>query len=366
MSSPPVASSDPSPDGSRLGSTSRRAVNRRQLRVFLRQLTTLLDAGVPVDRALDLLSRQGDAPGAAELAGRLARHIRQGGSLSQAMEAEPRIFDALDLSVMRAAETSGRVAEATGRLLDYHQRRDAVADRVRTALTYPLVLVVVAVLAISVLFIVVVPGLEPLLAASDRALPASTRAVLAISDFLRHHGWTVPAFLIVALAVGSLSRAKGARDRLVLALPIIGPLWTRIETERWQRGLGILLANGVSLPQATRVVAGGFANRVLKASGAHVADAIPQGRGLAVLMAECGCFPSIVVQLVRVGEETGRLDEMLLRGADHQHEEVEQALTRLVALIEPALILLIGVAVAAVVLALLSTVTALNEGLIGA
>jgi general secretion pathway protein F len=362
MTSPPLETSKPSATGS----TTRRAVNRRQLRVFLRQLTTLLEAGMPVDRALDLLSRQQDAPAAAGLAGRLTRHIRQGGNLSQAMESEPRAFDTLDLSVIRAAETSGRMAEAMGRLLDYHQRRDSVADRVRSALIYPLVLVVVAVLAISVLFIVVVPGLEPLLATSDRALPPTTRAVLAISDFLRHHGWTVPVVLIVALAGGSLSSAKGARDKLGLALPVIGPLWTKIETERWQRGLGILLANGVSLPQATRVVAGGFSNRVLRASGTHIADAIPQGRGLAVLMAECGCFTSIAVQLVRVGEETGKLDEMLLRGADHQHEEVEQALTRLVALIEPTLILIIGAAVAVVVLALLSTVTALNEGLIGA
>jgi general secretion pathway protein F len=348
------------------GSGPRRAVNRRQLRVFLRQLTTLLEAGMPVDRALDLLSRQSDAPRAAGLGDRLVRHIRQGGSFSQAMEAETGVFDTLDLSVMRAAESSGRIAEATGRLLDYHQRRDAVADRVRSALLYPLVLVIVAVLAIGVLFVVVVPGLEPLLTESDRALPASTRMVLAISEFLRHHGWTVPAVLIVALAAGSLSSAKGARDRLVLALPLFGPLWTKIETERWQRGLGILLANGVSLPQATRVVASGFSNRVLRASGLHIAEAVPQGRGLAVLMAECGCFTSIAVQLVRVGEETGKLDEMLLRAADHQHDEVEQALTRLVALIEPALILLIGAAIAAVVLALLGTITALNEGLIGA
>lgn len=320
---------------------------------------------MPVDRALDLLSRQRDAPRAADLGDRLVRHIRQGGSLSQAMEAEPGIFDALDLSVVRAAESSGRIAEATGRLVDYHQRRDAVADRVRSALLYPLVLVVVAILAIGVLFIVVVPGLEPLLAASDRALPVSTRVVLATSEFIRHHGWTVPVVLILAVAAGSLPSARSARDRLILALPLIGSLWTRIETERWQRGLGILLANGVSLPQATRVAASGFSNLVLRASGMHIADAVPQGRGLAVLMAECGCFTTIAVQLVRVGEETGKLDEMLLRAADHQHEEVEQALTRLVALIEPALILLIGVAVAAVVMALLGTVTALNESLIG-
>lgn len=319
-----------------------------------------------VDRALELLSRQHETPRAAGLGARLARHLRQGGTLSEAMTVETRVFDALDISVIRAAETSGRLAEAVTRLLDYHQRRDAVAERVRSALIYPCVLVIAAILAISVLFVVVVPGLEPLLTGADRALPPTTRAVLAISDFLQRHGWTLPALLIIALVAASLSRGRAARDRLALALPILGPLWTKIETERWQRGLGILLANGVSLPQATRVVASGFSNQVLKASGTHIADAVPQGRGLAVLMAECGCFATIAIHLARVGEETGKLDEMLLRAADHQHEDVEQTLTRLVTLIEPVLILLIGLAVAVVVLALLSTVTALNETLVGA
>ena len=343
-----------------------RPVNRRQLRTFLRQLAALLTAGLAVDRAMDLLSRQPDAARAADLAGRIAQRIRQGGSLSEAMAAEPGVFDALDLSVVTAAETSGRMPEAVTRLLDYHQRRDAIGERVRSALIYPLILVVAAMAAITVLFVVVVPGLAPLLAGADKELPAATRAVLAISDFLRHHGWVVPVILILPLIAGILPGGRQFRDRLGLALPLIGPLWARIETERWQRGLGILLANGVALPRATQVVADGFSNRILKASGAHIAAAILQGRGLAVLMAECGCFPTIAVQLVRVGEESGGLDRMLLQSADHQHEEVEHSLARLIALIEPVLILVLGLAVAVVVLALLSTVTSLNETLVGA
>jgi type II secretory pathway component PulF len=345
---------------------SARPVSRRHLRVFLRQLATLLDARLPVDRALGLLYRQPDAPAAASLADRLGQRVRQGGTLSDAMAEEPKVFDALDLSVVRAAETSGRLAEAVGRLLDYHQRRDAVSERVRTALIYPVILVIVAVLAITVLFVVVVPGLEPLLAGSGRNLPPATRMVLAVSDFLRHHGWVLLAIPAVMIAGAALPAGRNARDRFGLSLPLIGRLWSSIETERWQRGLGILLANGVSLPQAARVVAEGFANRVLRASGTHIAEAIPQGRGLAVLMAECGCFSAIAVQLVRVGEETGKLGDMLLRSADHQHEEVEQALTRMIGLIEPVLILILGIAVAAVVLALLSTITSLNETLVGA
>ncbi len=341
-----------------------RPVRRRQLRVFLRQLATLLGAGLALDRALDLLSRQPDT--AAPLAGRLAQRVRQGGALSDAMAAEERSFEALDLSVIRAAETSGRIAEAVERLHDYRQRRDAVAERIRSALIYPLILVAAAVLAITVLFTVVVPGLEPLLAGAERELPPATRAVLAVSDFMRSHGWTLPALAGAALIAWVLPAGRNWRDRMLLSLPFFGALWTSIETERWQRGLGILLANGVSLPQAARVVADGFSNQSLKAAGNHIAGAIPQGRGLALLMAECGCFPAIAVQLARIGEETGKLDEMLLRSADHQHEEVEQTLARLITLIEPALILLLGLAVAAVVLALLSTVTSLNETLVGA
>ena len=343
-----------------------RPVNRHQLRIFLRQLSALLTAGLAVDRAMDLLSRQHDAAQAARLAERIAQRIRHGDSFSEAMASEPGTFDELDLSVVTAAEASGRMAEAVARLLDYHQRRDAVSDRVRSALIYPLILIVAAAAAMTVLFVVVVPGLAPLLAGADKDLPAATRAVLAVSDFLRQHGWTLPAILAIPLVAGALPAGRSARDRLGLAFPLIGPLWARIETERWQRGLGILLANGVPLPRATQVVASGFSNQTLKAARAHIAAAIPQGRGLAVLMAECGCFPTIAVQLVRVGEESGGLDAMLLQSADHQHEEVEQSLTRLIALIEPILILVLGLAVATVVLALLSTVTSLNATLVGA
>jgi general secretion pathway protein F len=352
------------PDG---GASKKRgqSISRRQIRVLLRQLSALLTAGLAIDRAMDLLSRQHDAPRAAKLAGRIAQRVRQGASLSEAMAPEPGVFDELDLSVITAAEASGRMAEAVTLLLDYHQRRDAVADRVRSALIYPLILVVAAAVAITVLFVVVVPGLAPLLASADGDLPATTRGVLAVSAFFLHHGWMIPAVIVTALIAGSVPGGQRTRDRLALAMPFIGPLWVRIETERWQRGLGILLANSVPLPRATLVVAGGFTNQILKASGAHIAAAIPQGRGLAVLMAECGCFPTIAVQLVRVGEESGALDTMLLRSADHQHEEVEQSLARMVALIEPALILILGLIIGAVVLALLSTITSLNETLVG-
>ena len=357
---------NPNFDGEPSPGLGTRRVNRRQIRIFLRQFATLLTAGLPIDRAMDLLSRQHDAPRMSHLAGRIVQRVRQGVSLSDAMASEPGTFNQLDLSVVTAAEASGRMAEAITRLLDYHQRRDAVAEKIRSALIYPLILVVAATLAMTVLFVVVVPGLAPLLAGADKELPAATRAVLAVSDFLRDHGWTVPAIGMAMLVIGALPGARATRDRLGLAVPFVGALWAKIETERWQRGLGILLANGVPLSNAARVVADGFSNQTLKASGAHIAAAIPQGRGLAVSMAECGCFSTIAVQLVRVGEESGGLDAMLLQSADHQHEEVEHALTRLIVLIEPALILILGLAVAAVVLALLSTVTSLNETLVGA
>jgi general secretion pathway protein F len=342
------------------------SVNRRHFRTFLRQLAALLRAGLPIDQAMDLLSRQHDMPSAARLAAGIASRVRQGSALSEAMAAEPGVFDELDLSVITAAETSGRMAEAVTRLADYHQRRDAVSDRVRAALIYPLILVVAAALAITVLFVVVVPSLAPLLADAEVKPPLATLIVLALSDFLIVHGWIFPVISAALLIVGTLPAGRRARDQLALSIPIIGPLLARVETERWQRGLGILLANGVALPRATAVVAGGFSNQTLKTSGAHIASAIPQGRGLAVLMAECGCFPTIAVQLVRVGEEAGGLDAMLLQSADHQHEEVEQSLTRLIGLIEPVLILVLGLAVAGVVLALLTTVTSLNQTLVGA
>ncbi|MDA0340681.1 MAG: type II secretion system F family protein [Proteobacteria bacterium] len=341
-----------------------RRVKRRHIQAFMRQCATLLTAGLSIDRAMELLSRQHDAPALAGLAGAVADRIRHGGSLSEAMAAEPGVFDDLDISVITAAETSGRMGEAMSRLAEHHERRDAVSQKIRSALVYPLVLVVAAAVAITVLFVVVVPGLAPLLAGAEADLPATTRAVLAISHFLLLYGWIIPAVLLALLLANALPQGRRARDRFCMSLPIIGPLWAKIETERWERGLGILLANGVVLPEAVRVIAGSFSNQTLRASGARIATAIPEGRGLAVLMAECGCFPAIAVHLVRVGEETGGLDAMLIQAANYQRDEVEHTLTRLIGLIEPVLILVLGLTVAGVVFALLATVASLSEALV--
>ncbi|MDG2285762.1 MAG: type II secretion system F family protein [Alphaproteobacteria bacterium] len=204
-----------------VGSTSGRRPNRRYIRQFLRQIASLLGAGISVDRAMDLLSRQHDAPAIAMISGRMARRIRQGAALSDTMVAEGKMFDALDISVVTAAETSGRLAEATARLADYHERRDAVADRIRAALIYPMILVLAAALAVTMLFLVVVPGIAPLLAGADSDLPTATRAVLAISDFLRSHGWTIPAILLALLLASALPGGRRTRDRLGLTLPLI-------------------------------------------------------------------------------------------------------------------------------------------------
>jgi len=280
------------------------------------------------------------------------------------MQLEPGRFDPLDISIIQSAEASGQLSGAISRLAEHHERRHRLAEQIRSAMIYPLILIAMAIIAIVILFALVVPELAPIIAASGREPSATARAVLALSSFLINHGWMLLVVVGISMSAILLPIGRTSRDKLVLALPVLGPLWTRIETERWERSLSILLAHGVALPEAVEIAAYGFSNHVMQRAGKHIAGAIGEGRGLAVLMAECGFFPAVAIQLVRIGEESGALEQTLAKAAEYQADEVNQSLTRLIGLIEPVLILVLGVAVAGVILALLATVANLNDAML--
>ena len=333
----------------------------RRLRVFFRQAAMLMQAGLQADRTLDLVARQRDDKALAALAGRLAARLRLGDTLSAAMAAEDGVFDGFDQGVVRAAEASGRLPEGFARLADHQERRHALAEKLRSALTYPAILTVAAGAALAVLFIVVVPRFEPMILQGGGRPPMLTVAVFAISRFLVDWGWLVAAGLGGAVFAAVLPAARARLDRALLVAPMIGRVVVTLEAARWTRALGILVENGVGLPDALRIAAGVVGNGAVRAAAAYAAAGIGQGRGLAVLLAEGGCFPSVAIQLVRVGEETGGLGPMLARAADYHEAEAQAAIDRAVALIEPAVVLVLGLAVAVVVFALLITVSSLND-----
>ncbi|MGQ9372088.1 type II secretion system F family protein [Azospirillum sp. ST 5-10] len=331
---------------------------------LVRELATLLDAELPLEEALALVAGlSADAREKALVAGVLAA-LRGGRPLSAAL-ADSGAFPADQVALVRAGEASGALAAVMGNLARALERAHALRERVRSALIYPTILAAAAIGSVVLLLTVVVPSFEPLFADTGRALPPATRLLLDLSAAVE--AGALPALAALALAALGIARARrapataAALDGWALRLPLVGGLIGRIEAARFARTLGTLLGNGVALLPALELAATAVANRHLAAAVAAAAEHLRGGGRLGERLLATPGWPRLAGELVRVGEETGRLPAMLLRAADLLEEESGRTMDRLVALITPAVTLVLGGVVAGVVVALLSAVLAVNE-----
>lgn len=357
---PPTGAGEAIPAGTRR----RPPGDRRALALFTRKLGTLIEAGLTLPRALSILAETGAADPAAALARDLHHRLRQGAALSDAMDMHPDRFDAFYRAMVRAGEGAGALGATLGRLADFLDKAAALRAAIRSALIYPAILLGAALVSVALLVALVLPQFETLLRSAPGQLPPVTLAVFAAGAFLRTWGWALLVLLLAPFALARLSfgGVAGRRwaDRLALRLPLAGELIRLTEFERIFRSLGALTGNGVALPRALELVARIAGNRSVAAAVAAMPPAVRQGEKLSEALAAQPVVPPLAVQLIRVGEESGALDAMLLRTADIFAAEVELALKRLVSLIEPALIILIGVLVATIVVSLLSAIMGIN------
>jgi general secretion pathway protein F len=251
------------------------------------------------------------------------------------------------------------------RVADFLSRSEAIRQKVISALIYPAVLVVVAVLAVALVLTVVLPQFQPLFEEAGARLPASTRLVMFVGDGLRD-GWWV---LLLGIASGAvawqrLMQRPGIaikRDLLVLALPVVRDLVTKFEIGRFSRTLGVLLANGVAAPQALSLSGGVVGNRVIAGAAETVSTQFKEGEGLSTPLLKTGRFPGLCIQLIRIGEETGRLDEMLQEIAEIYDHEVQRSLERLLTLLVPAITVTMGMIIALIIVAIMSAVISIND-----
>jgi general secretion pathway protein F len=334
---------------------------REQARQLPRQLAILLGAGLTLEEALDVVARDGALP----IASRLLDRLRRGEALSDAMGGEGsgggQVFDSLSVALVRAGEASGDLAGAMSRLGEHLQARDKVLQSLRTAALYPLLVVGVAVIVIAILLGFVVPRFQPLIAQLGGDAPLASRMVMGLAA-----GWPIGVSVMVGmvLIIAAIVLAPGLRrwrDGAVFALPLFGTLARRVECERWARGVATLTAGGVELSEALSITGGVLSNSRAVAAADHVASGVREGRALATVMAESGLFPGLVVRLAKAGDEAARLSDGLSSAADLLGEEIDRTLRRVIALIEPATIIVLGGLVALIVVGLLSTVTALND-----
>jgi general secretion pathway protein F len=334
-----------------------RRVARRELALFIRELASLVHAGLTVDRALQvIIDATRDAPARA-LAGEVQQAVRAGASLSDALEAQRPAFSRFHVSMVRAAEAGGALDQGLAHLAEHEERARALRESVVSALVYPAILVAVAGAALLLLLAYVVPQFVPLFADAGRALPLSTRVVMGAAELLRELG---PAAALAGVAL-ALAARRYRYDGLLLRLPLAGELVRRMEMARLSRSLATLLAGGVPLLAALSIARDLLANRVLSESLEVALAALKGGGSLSGGLASTGLFPALGVQMIKVGEESGRLEEMLGRVADLYDGEVAAATRRLLSVLEPALIVGLGALIGAVILSVLAAIVGINE-----
>jgi general secretion pathway protein F len=331
----------------------RRRANRRDLHMLTRELATLIDAGLPLDRSLEILIDLSDEQVVSELLESVLEGISGGASLADAMAAQSGVFPRYYLSMIQAGEAGGTLDVVLARLTEFMERSQAMRESVRSALIYPVILVAMSVLAVVILLSVVVPRFRPLFEDAGQALPVSTRIVVGLGDAFAAYWWLM---LAVVVGAGLLLRWQLARpafrlrwDRMMLALPLLGDVIVRAEVARFTRTLGTMIGNGVSLLTALQLATNTVGNASLAHELDEVSDAVRQGKPLTEPLLRSGQFPRLATHLTRVGEETGRLEDMLLKVAEIYDLEVSRAIERMLALLVPLLTITLGMVIAGII-----------------
>ena len=345
-------------------------ISPRQVTVFTRQLSTLIGAGLPLVRSLYVLERQ-EKPGLLKTTIRgLAEQVEGGSSFSEALAKYPKTFPPLYVNTVKAGETGGVLELVLSRLADFAEKSQKLNSRIKAALIYP---ALVLTLALSVLFFLVtfiVPKFMQIFKEMNVPLPLITQILLVISDFAKNR-WFIGLGIIIGLIVlykilYGLTATRLILDRIKLDMPVMGPLLRKIAIARFSRTLGTLLSSGVPILQALMVAKDTTGNEVMARSIIRVHDSVREGETVAKPLLKAGLFPAMAVNMISVGEETGALDQMLLKIADVYDEEVDVTVTGLMSLLEPFLIigmgLIVGFIVIAMFLPLFSLVTALGGG----
>lgn len=326
----------------------------------VRYLATLLDAGFPLDRALAAVSRVVARRDVAAAVMDARERVRGGARLEEAMAAHPRIFPRFAVGMVRAGERGGHLGAALDRLAGQMEREQALRSRLASAMVYPLVMCAVGAGALVVLFVYVLPRFVALLADTGSALPKSTAALLALGGFVSQW-WSAILVGTVGLVAGMASwratdEGRAATDRVLLRIPVIGGLRRRVAAARLGRSLSTLLESGLPILPALEVAAESQADAAVAAEVLRAREEVRAGDRLAASLRRTGIFPFLFVQIVEVGEEGGRLPEMLDRGAAAMEGELERRLDRMLRLLEPLLIVVFGGIVGFVALSLLQAI----------
>jgi general secretion pathway protein F len=344
----------------------RRRVSRTDVLTLFQQLATLIEAGLPLDRALVILEELAPNARLRAIVTDLLKSIRGGSSLAEAMaKHQPRPFSRMAVNMVRAGEKGGVLEATLKRLAELLEESQEFKETLVSALIYPILLTVAGLGAVVFLLAFVIPRFVDIFQDLGQSLPLVTQILLSVSTGFQAYWWLIGLGVLVAvLAIRvwlSTENGRGQWDRIALRLPVVGEVILKSETARFARVLGTLLKSGVPVLTALGVVRELSGNTVVARAIERVSEGVRRGAGIAVPLREAQAFPAMAVHMVRVGEETGRLEDMLVKVASDFELEVRRLVKRLMGLLEPAIILIMGLLVGFIVVALLMAIFSLTE-----
>jgi general secretion pathway protein F len=340
-------------------------VGVKNLLIFTQELSTLVSAGLPIDRSLQILGAVTENARLKEVVQDILTHIEGGNSLAEALGNHPRIFSKLYVNMVKAGESGGFLEVILLRLTKYLQSSKEIRDHLISVLIYPIILTAVSGLAITIMVTFVVPRFAKIFADSGKAIPLPTQMILLFSQYFREYWWAIPgviALIYLWLKVYTQDEERRWRwDSFKLRVVAVGDLIKKVEVARFARTLGTLLQSGVPILPALGLTKEISQNLAISRSIAHIHDRLREGKGIAKTLEETKVFPPLAVHMIGVGEETGRLEEMLTKVAEAYEENVQTTMRRLVALLEPVIILVLGAVVGFIVLSMLLAIVGINE-----
>lgn len=322
--------------------------------IFSRQLATMVDAGIPLVSAFDILAEQAEKSSMQKVLIRIRDDIQTGNSLSGSISKHPNVFSPLYINMVRAGESSGMLDEILDRVATYLEKTSALIRKVKAALIYPAIITIMAIVITTILLIKVVPVFEEIFAGFGASLPTPTLVLIAVSNFLRHYFFLGLIFLagggFILYRYIKTDKGKTAFDTLLLRLPIFGKLVNKIAVSKFTRTLSTLTKSGVPILTSLEIVGKTSGNKVIEKAVEQVYKNIKEGEKIAEPLAKSKVFPPMVVRMIAVGEETGEMEKMLTKIADFYDEQVEAAISGLTSMIEPLIIAFLGVVIGSIVI----------------
>jgi type IV pilus assembly protein PilC len=353
------------PSGRKVG---RKASRRKgELEVFTRQLATMLSAGIPMLEALEILADQAESPGFAYCLERVVEDIRSGSDLSKALEAHKKVFSHIYVSMVRAGEVSGQIDIILSRLAEYLEASAHLRQEIKSAMTYPVISLVLVFGIASFLMIGIVPSFKPVFESLDVELPGLTVAIMDVAFFMKDY-WYVIFGAMAAAFVGlrmAIQTEKGAllKDAVVLKVPVFGVLFKKVALSRFSRTFSTLIKSGVPILGAMEIVSDTSGNRVISGIVDSARESVKNGESLSAPFSQSDVFPPMVVKMMAIGERSGALDALLEKIAEFYDQQVEAEVKGLTSMIEPIMIAIMGVIVGGIVLAVFLPIFKLQEKL---